>query len=202
MKYMVECILRRLHHTFIPILMNALVYSIMYFAYRVQRYTDTVDRHHKQLCRPDTWPRSRRYRPQTTNRFPKAQQPKAYVCQSQLVMLSFNQQETAHGQTNAKDYKSIAAFPEVHFPCIQMYMCQRWKACIVQRGCSADVANGVEGLYGRDDGIETIGLPAPRACTMAVPLPEDPVFGAKGSLRNLWTRAGDKFWAEGELRAA
>lgn len=29
---------------------------------------------------------------------------------------------TAHGQTNAKDDRSIAVFPEIRFPCIRMYM--------------------------------------------------------------------------------
>lgn len=37
---------------------------------------------------------------------------------------------------------------------------------------------------------------------MAVSLPDDPVFGAEGSMRNLWTREADKFWAEGEFRDA
>lgn len=34
---------------------------------------------------------------------------------------------------------------------------------------------------------------------MAVALPEDPVYGEEGYLRPLWTRAGDRFWEEGEL---
>lgn len=72
---------------------------------------------------------------------------------------------------------------------------------VTHAGCSADVAQGVEGHGGQDDGIETIDLPALRVCTMAVPLPEDPVFG-EGSLRQLWTRAADRFRAEGELGAA
>lgn len=36
---------------------------------------------------------------------------------------------------------------------------------------------------------------------MAITMLEDLVFG-EGSLRQLWTRAADRFWAETELGAA